>query len=70
MTERERLEREIYELTAIIGADMDALRSKTTADSDRAGLQRQIEIRTAERKRLQALLADLERYQAGTSKTR
>jgi hypothetical protein len=70
MTERERLEREIYQLTAIIEADVDALRSRTTSDSDRAGLQRQIEIRTAERNRLQALLADLERYQAGTSKTR
>ena len=58
MTERERLEREIYQLTAIIRADVDALRSKTTSDSDRAGLQRQS--RTAERNRLQSLLADLE----------
>jgi hypothetical protein len=69
MTERERLEREIYELTVTIGPDVDALRSKTTSVSDGAGLQRQIEIRAAERKRLHLLLADLERYQVGTSKT-
>lgn len=59
MTERERLEREIYQLTAIIGANVDALKSKTTKDSDRAGLERQIEIRTAERDRLQAVLASI-----------
>ena len=53
------MEREIYQLTAIIEADAEALRSATTPDSDRAALQRQIRIRTAERERLRALLAGI-----------
>ena len=44
MTEREKLEREIHQLTQIIGADAFALASKFTPGADRAGLQRQIEI--------------------------
>jgi hypothetical protein len=46
MLEREKLEREIYQLTQIIGADAYALVSKTTPIADRAGLQKQIDIRT------------------------
>lgn len=57
MTERERLEREIYQLTAIINADVEALARKSTSDSDRAGLLRQIDIRAAKRHRLRALLS-------------
>ena len=56
MTVREAPEREIYQLTAIIKADAEALRKKTTPDSDRALLLRQIEIRTAKRDRLRAQL--------------
>jgi len=47
--ERERLARGIYQLTAIIESNTRALRSKTTPHGDHAGLQRQIEVRTAER---------------------
>jgi hypothetical protein len=45
--EREKLEREIHQLTQIIGADAFALASKSTPIADRAGLRRRIEIRTA-----------------------
>ena len=45
--EREKLEREIHQLTQIIGADAFALASKSTPIADRAGLRRQIEIRGA-----------------------
>ncbi len=44
--EREKLEREIYQLTQIIRADAFALVSKSTPVADRAGLQKQIDIRT------------------------
>jgi hypothetical protein len=44
--EREKLEREIYHLTQIIGADAFALVSKSTPVADRAGLRKQIDIRT------------------------
>jgi hypothetical protein len=49
MIEREKLEREIHQLTQIIGADAYALVSKSTPSADRAGLQKQIEMRTAVR---------------------
>ena len=65
MTERERLEREIYQLTAIIKADAEALGRNSTSDSDRAGLLRQIAIRTADCDRLRARLRELN--QADTS---
>jgi hypothetical protein len=44
--EREKLEREIYQLTQIIAANAYALVSKSTPVADRAGLQKQIAIRT------------------------
>jgi hypothetical protein len=44
--EREKLEREIYQLTQIIAANAYALVSKSTPVADRAGLQKQIDIRT------------------------
>jgi hypothetical protein len=47
MIEREKLEREIHQLTQIIAADAFALASKSTPIADRAGLQRQIDIRSA-----------------------
>ena len=47
MTEREKLEHEIRQLTQIIGADAFALASKSTPAADRAGLRKQIEIRSA-----------------------
>ena len=47
MLEREKLEREIHQLTQIIAADAFALASKSTSIADRAGLQKQIDIRTA-----------------------
>jgi hypothetical protein len=40
MIEREKLEREIHQLTQIIGADAYALVSKSTPSADRAGLQK------------------------------
>jgi hypothetical protein len=43
--EREKLEREIHQLTQIIGANAFALVSKSTPIADRAGLQKQIDIR-------------------------
>jgi hypothetical protein len=45
--EREKLQREIYQLTQIIAANAHALVSKSTPIADRAGLRRQIDIRTA-----------------------
>ena len=59
MTEREKLEREIYELTRIIGMDMAALRSQSTSDRDRGILQQAVELRTAELRRLNQKLAAL-----------
>lgn len=47
MIEREKLEREIHQLTQIIAANAFALTSKSTPIADRAGLQEQIEIRSA-----------------------
>ncbi len=44
--EREKLEREIHQLTQIIGSDAYALASRSTPGADRAGLQKQIDIRT------------------------
>jgi hypothetical protein len=49
MLEREKLQREIHQLTQIIGANAYALVSKSTPSADRALLQRQIEIRAAVR---------------------
>jgi hypothetical protein len=48
MTERDRLEREIHQLTQIIAANSFALASRSTPGADRAGLQRQIGIRSAQ----------------------
>ena len=47
MIEREKIEREIHQLTQIIAADAFALASRSTPSADRAGLQKQIEIRSA-----------------------
>jgi hypothetical protein len=47
MTERDKLEHEIYQLTQIITANAFALASRSTPIADRAGLQRQIRIRSA-----------------------
>jgi hypothetical protein len=46
MLEREKVEHEIYQLRQIIRSDVFALASKSTRATDRAGLQRQIEIRS------------------------
>ena len=42
MIEREKIEREIHQLTQIIAADAFALASRSTPSADRAGLQKQI----------------------------
>jgi hypothetical protein len=47
MIEREKIEREIHQLTQIIAADAFALATRSTPIADRAGLQKQIEIRRA-----------------------
>jgi hypothetical protein len=44
MMEREKLEREIHQLTQIIGSSAFALASRSTLNADRARLQKQIEI--------------------------
>jgi hypothetical protein len=44
--EREKLEREIHQLTQIIRANAYALISKSTPIMDRARLQKQIDLRT------------------------
>ena len=49
MMEREKLEREIRQLTQIIRSDAYALACRSTPRADRAGLQKHIEIRTAVR---------------------
>lgn len=46
MIEPEKLAREIHQLTQIIAADAFALASKSTPIADRAGLRKQIDIRT------------------------
>jgi hypothetical protein len=45
--EREKLERQIYQLTQIIAANAYALDSRSTPVADRSALQKQIDIRTA-----------------------
>ncbi len=57
MTELEKLERGIYELTQFIGADSRALRSALTSQTDKANLRRAIDIRADQRSRLRGLLA-------------
>ena len=47
MIERQKIEREIQQLTQIIAADAFALASRSTPSADQAGLQKQIEIRSA-----------------------
>jgi hypothetical protein len=46
MMEREKLEREIHQLIQIIAADAFALASKSTPIADRAGLRKQLDMRT------------------------
>ena len=53
VTERERLEREIYQLTQIIKANRDALASRRIRPGDRTSLQQQIDVRTARVEELQ-----------------
>jgi hypothetical protein len=59
MTERERLEREIYELTQIIGANSGALRSASTSEMDKINLRRAVETRGAKRSLLKEALISL-----------
>ena len=59
MTEREKLEREIYELTQIIGANCGALRSGSTSERDKVDLRRAVELRAARRSRLKEALTSL-----------
>jgi hypothetical protein len=47
MIEREKMDREIHQLTQIVAANAFALASRSTPNADRVGLQRQIEIRSA-----------------------
>jgi hypothetical protein len=50
MTEREKLEREVRQLTQIMRANAFALARESTPHADRAGLQRQMEVRAAMRR--------------------
>ena len=52
MTEREKLERQIYVLEMIITANTLVLRSKPMRDEDRQALQRQISIRLSHQRPL------------------
>jgi hypothetical protein len=62
MIEREKLEREVHQVTQIIAANAFALASKSTPIADRAGLRKQIDIRTA-------MWASLLKQLSGDSKT-
>ncbi len=62
MIDREKLEREIHQLTQIIRADADALVSKSMPSADRAGLQKQVDIRTAQRAGLLKQLGPLKSW--------
>ena len=64
MTEREKLEREIYELTRIIGMDTAALRSRSMSEVDTGFLRRALERRTAELARQKENLAALSNQDA------
>ena len=71
MTERDRLEREIHQLTQIIAANSFALASRSTPGADRAALQRQIAIRSARWAGLLKQLSDastLETTEPGVSR--
>ena len=57
MTEREKLEREIYEVTRIIQVDMTALRSRSTSEADKVNLRSALALRTAQLQRLKEKLA-------------
>ena len=59
MTEREKLEREIYELSQIVGADSGALRAASTPEMDKVNLRRAVELRAARRSRLKESLTSL-----------
>ena len=67
MTEREKLEREIYELTQIIGANCGALRSASTSERDRVELRRAVELRAARRSLLKETLMSLPQSDTNTS---
>ena len=53
MTERQKLGREIYEISKLIDANIVALKTKATSDYDREALQRHMSSRVAHLKRLQ-----------------
>ena len=59
MVELKKLEREIHQLTEIIRADLNALRSSGTPDEVKAVLQHAIEARYAQLNRLKARLGFL-----------
>ena len=59
MTEREKLEREIYTLGQIVGSNAATLNSKTMSNDDRAALQRQMTTRISHLKLLQKRLERL-----------
>jgi len=67
VTEREKLEREIYTLGQIIGSNASTLSSKTMNNDDRAALQRQMTTRISHLKLLQKRLERLSK--GGTSPT-
>jgi hypothetical protein len=59
VTKRERLEREIDQLTQIIKANRDALVSKRTRPGDWPSLRQQINVRTARVEELQRQVGSL-----------
>ena len=56
MTERQKLEREIYEIGKLIDANVVALKTKAMSDYDREALQRHMSTRGAHLKLLQRQL--------------
>jgi len=67
MTEREKLEQEIYELTQIIGANCGALRSGSTSERDKVDLRRAVASRAARRSLLKEVLTSLPQSDTDTS---
>jgi hypothetical protein len=59
VTERQRLEREIYELSKLIKSNALALETRTMSDYDREALQRHMAGRMTQLARLQKRLNDL-----------
>jgi hypothetical protein len=57
MSERVRLEREVYRLTQLIGASSSALQAQPTSETHKANLARAVELRADVLRRLETLVS-------------